>query len=116
MRAIRVPEYGEATVLTAVDVPAPTVDETEVRIDVAVAGDLADFEPGEGTFPLADAASATSISKIGERGERSFSSPETGLLQLCCRPDRWNRARPVSSGRIETLTCQFAQLPTWTSQ
>lgn len=54
MRAVEVPEYGDSSVLTPTERPAPELDPgaDEVRIDVEAAGvNFADIEQRRGTYP-----------------------------------------------------------------
>ncbi|QIB75037.1 NADPH:quinone oxidoreductase family protein [Halogeometricum borinquense] len=52
MRAVEVTEYGDSSVLTITDRPAPTPSEGEVSIDVAAVGvNFADIEQRRGNYP-----------------------------------------------------------------
>lgn len=52
MRAVEVSEYGDSTVLTPTDLPAPTPSAGEISIDVAAAGvNFADIEHRRGNYP-----------------------------------------------------------------
>ena len=51
MRAVRVPEHGEADVLEVVDAPEPDTDDSQVLIEVAAAGvNFADLAKRRGTY------------------------------------------------------------------